>query len=185
MESIDRITKAALFTHFLKQPRGHAAAEDHREKLRGIKVANVIGTAFKADQYLRVHQFAIFAEITANIGGEIKRWRSVVGAETAKTLFNFFHELIVIDAARGRYHHAVGAVLFIDILAQVVRTERHNRIRLTKDGASDWLMAIGGFGKAVKDYIIRRIVRSTDLLHDDLLFALKLRFIELRSGQNI
>ena len=59
VEGIDRIAQAALLAHFLEQPRRHAAAEDHRQDLRGVEIADVIGAALEAEQDLRVHQVAV------------------------------------------------------------------------------------------------------------------------------
>ncbi len=145
----------------------------------------MIGATFKADQNLRIHQIAIFAEIAANICRKVKGWCGVMGTETAQTLFNFLHKIIVVNATSSCHNHTVSAVLFVHILTKISGRKRHHGIRFTQNGAPDRLVTIGCFGEAVENDIIRRIVGCTDLLHDDLLFALKFGFVELGGGQDV
>src|SRR5690606_12105538 len=67
MEGVDRITQAALFPQLLKEAGGHAAAEDHRQDLRSVEIAHVIGAALEAEDDLRIHQVALFAEVAAHV----------------------------------------------------------------------------------------------------------------------
>ena len=73
MERVDRVAEAAFLAHLLEQPRRHAAAEDHRQHLRGVEVAHVIGAALEAEDDLRVHQVAVLAEIAADIMRVLRR----------------------------------------------------------------------------------------------------------------
>ena len=49
MESIDRIAEATLFTHFLKQARGHATPEDRGENLGSIEA---VGSTARGDRHV-------------------------------------------------------------------------------------------------------------------------------------
>ena len=67
VEGIDRVAEAAFLAHFLEEPGRHAAAENHRQHLRGVKIADVIGAAFESEDDLGIHQVAVFAEVAADI----------------------------------------------------------------------------------------------------------------------
>ena len=49
VEGMDRIGEAALLAHFLEQARGHAAADDIGEDMRGILILIGVGHALEAD----------------------------------------------------------------------------------------------------------------------------------------
>ena len=88
VEGVDRIAEAALLAHFLEQPRRHAAAEDHRQHLRGVEVAHMIGAALEAEHDLRVHQVAVLAEVAADIVRVLRQRAVRLGCGSRRACFS-------------------------------------------------------------------------------------------------
>ena len=138
----------------------------------------MIGATFKADQHLRIHQIAFFTIVTADISRFNRCGSTGCGAETAKTAFYFTYKRSMINSAGSDNNHTVGAILFVDVGAQIIRSEGLYCFRRAENRAAKLLVEVSGFGKTVENNIIGRIMCRADFLHDHVFLALKLIFVK-------
>ncbi len=107
------------------------------------------------------------------------------GGHVAKQFLGQLHDFIVIHRACCRKDHLFRTIMILDETLQIRAAEIRYPFRRPKDGAPERLPRIGLFLQPVKDHIIRRIQRLTDLLEDHAALHLDLIWVQHRIAQDI
>ncbi len=177
VERIDRIAEAALLAHFLEQPGRHAAAEHIGEHLQAVQAGVPLRQALHRERDMYLLEVAAFDLRPAD---EMRglRGRRCLACERRKLALDIRHHRLVVDRTGGRDHHVRCAVVARKIVGEPGAVESANRRRRAENRAPDRLVGIGGLLQTVPDQVIRGILGSPDLLHDDVLLALELGLVE-------
>ena len=107
------------------------------------------------------------------------------GGHVAEQLFSKAHDLVMVHRPSGGEDHLVGAVMLADKARQVFAAEIRHAFGRAQNGAPDGLVGVCLFLQPVKDHIIRRIQRLTDLLQDHAALHLDLAIIKDGIAQDI
>jgi len=91
----------------------------------------------------------------------------------------------MVNRAGGDDENPVGGVVAGEIAADIVRRERHHRLRRAENRPADGLVAKGSAREIVEHHVIGNVVGGADLLHDHVLLARQFLLVEGGAGEDI
>jgi hypothetical protein len=133
---------------------------------------------------MRLFEIARLALVAAVEGREFRAVAQALG-QRREALAGEPHELLMIDRARRREHHARRVIALVHVALQRLAAEAVHRVHRAENGAAKRLARIGRFEKMVEDEIVRRVERLPDLLNDDAAFALEFLGLEDRVLEDV
>src|SRR5579872_3086597 len=184
VESVDRISEAALFAHLLKQARGHAAAGRGGEDMGGVVIGVMRGAPFEADNDMGLAETFLGHALAAAIKRRRRGWKIVLAKRREQT-FGKIDDASVLDRAGRGDDRRAGLIMTAQIEIDRGAVEGANALARAEDRPADRLFGPGGLGEEIEDEIVRRVLDRADLLQDHALFALELGRVELAVGQDV
>ena len=91
----------------------------------------------------------------------------------------------MLDSARCGDKHLPGTIMAAHESAKIVAGKSTDTVNRAENRPAKSVAAVRGFGEHVKDDIIRRVLRLTDLLNDHTTLALDLLVGHGRLGENV
>ena len=133
----------------------------------------MIGDAVEPQQQVNLLEALIAAGVAAAVGRRLERRIGPVRQRTER-LGGHLDEHVVVDAARGRDNHALGAVVLGHVVDEDIAREAPDTVRRPQDRSAERLIGVGGLLEQVEDQVVGGVVDLGDLLNHDVAFALEL-----------
>src|SRR5579862_3244875 len=183
-ESINRIAETTSFANLLKEAGRHPAAERRCEDLRGEKRIIATGNTRKSPGDMYLLEFFPVPYVAAD---ELRRhaFRCVAEKQIAKMAYGELNHGSVIDRAGRNQRHAAGAIIRIHVLIEMGAREGTDGPLIAQNRPTHRLVRIDRLLQVVKNDVVRRVVRLSDLLQHDVALAFELSGIESRVRENV
>ena len=95
------------------------------------------------------------------------------------------HQLVVVDLACGRKHHALSAIVGLHELAQIGGAEAFHALGCAEDGSADGLLGKSRLLQQLIGDLVGAVAGRRDFLQDHLAFAFQLALGMARVQQNV
>ncbi|KAI3480564.1 hypothetical protein L1887_57284 [Cichorium endivia] len=162
----------------LQHEHGEVVGRLPRDTLDGErKVAG--GRGVVADAHLGADEAGLGRRGLAELDGALAH------GEAAKVLLGELDERVVLDATGTDENHAVGGVVGLDVLGEVLTLDREDVLLGAEDGAAQRLALEGDRVKVVEHDLLLELVNLLLLAEDDVALALDRGVLELRVLQDV